>query len=51
MKSLKKLIRGYFNLCYIISKNALAAFDMMDSIDEMNKNFKDKLINKPIDKK
>jgi hypothetical protein len=34
-----------------MSKNALAAFDLMDSIDDMNKNFKDKLIDKPIKKK
>lgn len=51
IKLLKKWTRGCINFCYIMSKNALAAFDLMDSIDEMNKNFKDKLINKPVDKK
>jgi hypothetical protein len=51
IKLVKKWIRGYFNFCYIMSKNALAAFDLMDSIDDMNKNFKDKLIDKPIKKK
>lgn len=51
MKLVKKWIRGYINFCYIMCKNALAAFDMMDSIDEINKNFNDKLINKTVDKK
>ncbi len=51
IKLVKKCIRGYVNFCYIMCKNALAAFDLMDSIDEMNKNFNDKIVNKPVDKK
>lgn len=43
IKLFKKWTRGYINFCYIICKNTLAAFDMMDSIDEMNKSFNDKL--------
>lgn len=51
IKLLKKWVRDYVNFCYIMSKNALAVFDMIDSIDEINKDFKDKLIDKSLDKK
>lgn len=51
IKLVKKCIRSYVNFCYIMCKNALAAFDMMDSIDEINKNFNDKIANKTVEKK
>lgn len=45
IKLLKKWTRSYVNFCYIISKNALAYLDLMDSIGDINKSFNDKLNN------
>lgn len=46
IKLVKKWTRSCVNFCYIMSKNALAAFDLMDSIDEINKNFNNKISKK-----